>query len=84
MLTIEDKFRIREKIPHGGGKRIAVKAGVSTAQVTNWFGSKRNSPVIEQAVFDVLKEYEAERTQKLKEAGLLKQSRSKPKKTELS
>lgn len=49
-----DRKKIRENIPHGYGKVIAEKAGVSPKSVSEYLNNRTNSERIEQAALEVI------------------------------
>lgn len=57
------KQALKEQIPYGMFKKVALKAGVSPAAVTRFFdGKTKSSSTIYRAALEVINEYHAEIT----------------------
>jgi len=71
MVTIKDRIRIKNELPHGSQKLIAEKSGISRVSISNWFAGRKPASRVENAILDFYIKYKNERDKRLKEAGLL-------------
>jgi len=71
MLSLEDRKKIREQLPHGAFTEIAKKSHFSQCTISFWFSGKSNSSKAENIILDYYIKYKNERDEKLKAAGLL-------------
>jgi predicted transcriptional regulator len=53
-----DRTKLKDKIPHGYGKIIAKKAGVTAKAVSEYLNNRMNSERIELAALNVVAELE--------------------------
>ncbi len=51
-----NRKELKEKVPHGYGKKIAERANVSLPSITKWFKGQLDSDKIEIAVLETLAE----------------------------
>jgi DNA-binding transcriptional regulator YiaG len=54
MISIEERKKIKRRIPLGSCTDVAVLAEVSKKTVTNWFAGKGNSKKVESVVLEIL------------------------------
>ena len=57
MLNIDEKKFLRDQLPHGYGKLIAERAGVTNVFVSLWFRDLYHSEKVEEAAIEVYGEY---------------------------
>jgi len=58
-----DRKKIKEKIPHGYGKIVAKKAGVTEKSVSDYLNSRLNSERIEIAALEVIAQIQQSKNQ---------------------
>lgn len=51
-----DRHELRKKLPHGYGKEVAKRSGVSQQTVSRYFNYKQNSETVENTVLILLSE----------------------------
>jgi transcriptional regulator with XRE-family HTH domain len=62
-----DRKELKKLVPHGYGKLIAEKAGVTPKYVSQFLNEKNDSTKIEIAVLEVIAELKGKRKQLLKQ-----------------
>jgi len=71
MVTIKDRIKIKNELPHGSGRLIAEESGISSVSISGWFNGRKPAARVENAILDYYIKYKNERDEKLKAAGLL-------------